>query len=58
MNLWAWQFKKAETTGIGAQIAALERGSQVEEKPGREHEMKDYASKGVEEQVETGTALV
>ncbi len=25
-NLWAWQFKGATTTGVGARIAELERG--------------------------------
>lgn len=25
-NLWAWQFNKAETHGVGAQIRGIERG--------------------------------
>ena len=29
MRLWAWQFGKAETTGIGRRIARLEAGESV-----------------------------
>ncbi len=32
MNLWAWQFKSAETHGDGHRIAQLEGGVQLDEK--------------------------
>lgn len=39
MNLWAWQFSKAETTGVGRQIADLESGKRrLDTDKGRQEE--------------------